>query len=270
MVSFVKPRENGEARVAGPVGVGDTPGSTLCVLPHFTFNGIGLEYTWWGTPGSSSRQVLLVHGALRSAWTWDWLAPTLASVLKTRVVAISRYGHGRSDAPPSIAPEARFIDEGTQLLPAFRKALALDDVVLVGESEGAAISVIHAAGFEAGVKGIVALAPWVQFEPSIAQWVSVAHPSPRARHAEEAQTVELNRATWQAYEMQRWHVEAFLGGVSCPVVAVQSPGDSAISAAQSHRLASGVARCETVWLSGATTLDAANAGLLSDLTAELF
>ena len=108
-------------------------------MSHFTLDGVGLEYTWWGTAARGARQVLLVHGALRSAWTWDWLGPSLAAALKTRVVAISRYGHGRSDAPPALAPDARFFHEANELLPAFRKAVALDDVVLVGEAEGAAV-----------------------------------------------------------------------------------------------------------------------------------
>ena len=60
-----------------------------------------------------------------------------------------------------------------------------------------------------------------------------------------------------------------LGGVRCPVVTVQSPGDSAISVAQSQRLASGIARCEAVWLSGPTTLDPANTKTVCSLAAEL-
>ena len=239
-------------------------------VSHFTLDGVGLEYTWWGTAARGARQVLLVHGALRSAWTWEWLGPSLAAALKTRVVAISRYGHGRSDTPPAGAPDARFVQEATELLPAFRKALSLDDVLLVGESEGAAIALIHAASSSAGVAGVVALAPWVRFERSIVQWVCAAHPSARARHRADDETIALSRNTWQAPEMEQWSVEAFLGSVRCPVVAVQSPGDSAISAIQSQRIARGVSRADSVWLSGVTTLDSENTNLVCDLTAELF
>ena len=239
-------------------------------MSHFTHDGIGLEYIWWGTAARGTRQVLLVHGALRSAWTWEWLGPSLASALKTRVVALSRYGHGRSDTPPALEHEARFIHEATELLPAFRKAVSLDDVVLVGETEGAAITLIHAASRQSGVAGVVCLAPWVCFEHSIAQWVSAAHPSPRARHLDDSETAALSRSTWQAPEMARWSIEPLLGSVRCPVVAVQSPGDSAISALQSQRLANGIARCDSVWLSGVTTLDPSNTRSLCELTAELF
>lgn len=239
-------------------------------MSHFTLDGVGLEYTWWGTAARGARQVLLVHGALRSAWTWDWLGPSLAAALKTRVVAISRYGHGRSDAPPALAPDARFFHESNELLPAFRKAVSLDDVVLVGESEGAAISLMHAASSHPGIAGVVCLAPWVRFERSIVQWVSAAHPSSRARHLDDEETAALSRTTWQAPEMEPWNIDAFLGSVRCPVVAVQSPGDSAISAVQSRRLATGVSRCDAVWLTGATTLDAVNAPTVCGLTGELF
>src|SRR4051812_36379764 len=98
-----------------------------------------------------------MHGALRSAWTWDWLGPTLAARLNTRVVAISRYGHGKSDHAPANAPEASLFQEANELLPAFRKALMLDDVVLIGESDGAAICLMHAAATASGVAGVIAL-----------------------------------------------------------------------------------------------------------------
>ena len=123
---------------------------------------------------------------------------------------------------------------------------------------------------QTGVAGVVCLAPWVRFEHSIAQWVSAAYPSPIARHLDDEQTGALSRSTWRAPEMERWNIEAFLGSVRCPVVAVQSPGDSAISAVQSQRLASGIAHCDSVWLSGVTTLDPLNTRSLCELTAELF
>jgi len=209
-----------------------------------------------------------VHGALRSAWSWEWLGPALASALQTWVVAISRYSHGQSDAAPSLEAEARFIDEANDVLPALRKVVSLDDVVIIGESDGAAISLIHAASHYS-VAGVIALAPWVLYEPSIVQWVTTAHPRANARHLDDDETVAFDRAVWQSPEMHSWQIEAFLGSVRCPVVAVQSPGDSAISVAQSQRLSTGLAHCETVWLSGPTTLDPANTRTLCELAAEL-
>lgn len=237
-------------------------------VSHFTLHGVGLDYTWWGTAARGARQVLLVHGALRSAWSWEWLGPALAAALNTRVVAISRYGHGKSDAAPTLEAEARFIDEANDLLPAFRRVVSLDDVLIIGESDGAAISLIHAASGHP-VAGVIALAPWVRFEQSIVQWVTTAHPRPSARHLDDEETAAFDRALWQSPEMYRWHIESFLGGVRCPVVTVQSPGDSAISVAQSQRLASGIARCEAVWLSGPTTLDPANTKTVCSLALEL-
>ncbi len=193
----------------------------------------------------------------------------MASALKTRVVAISRYGHGKSDLPPAGEPESRLIDEANDLLPAFRRVMSLDDVLILGESDGAAISLIHAAASDSKVSGVIALAPWVQYETSIVQWVTTAHPKPNARHLDDEQTAALDRGLWQAPEMQRWNIESFLGSVRCPVLAVQSPGDSAISAAQSHRLATGVGECEAIWLSGSTTLDVANAKTVCQLAKEL-
>ncbi len=239
-------------------------------MSHFTFNGIGLEYTWWGTAPRGMRQVVLIHGALRSAWTWDWLGHALATRLQTRVVALSRFGHGKSDVPtPSAQPDHRFVVEATEVLPAFRKALELEDVVLVGEGEGAAIAIMHAALGNAGVSGLAALAPWVRFERSIAQWVSAAHPSPQAKHVDPDETLALNRATWLHPDLERWSVDSFLGSVRCRAVVVQSPGDSAITPAQSQRVATGIGRCEAVWLTGAPTADVSNAALVSDLIHEL-
>src|SRR6185312_16699030 len=80
-------------------------------------------------------ELLLLHDGLGSVQLWRSFPHELNRATGRRVIAFSRYGHGRSDPPPEPRTPAFFHDEALRVLPALRERLGLAAPVLVGHSE---------------------------------------------------------------------------------------------------------------------------------------
>lgn len=99
-------------------------------LTYVQTGDISTRYRQWGTTGTP---IVLVHGFVESADTWQGLAPLLAAA-GHRVYALDLDGWGYTQR---VAP-FDLDHQSTQLL-AFIAALHLDRPILVGHSSGAAI-----------------------------------------------------------------------------------------------------------------------------------
>jgi pimeloyl-ACP methyl ester carboxylesterase len=113
-------------------------------------------------PGGAPALVLL-HEGLGSVGLWRDFPDRLHGLTGRRVLAFSRFGHGRSSAPPCARTPAFFHEEALEVLPSLLAALDVDAPILVGHSDGASIAIIHAAAHP--VAGLVLLAPHVFVEP---------------------------------------------------------------------------------------------------------
>ncbi len=113
--------------------------------------------------GSRDRAPLvLLHEGLGSARLWRQFPEELHGATGRRVVAFSRYGHGRSEAPPRPRTPAFFHEEALAVLPEVLSGLGAEDPVLVGHSDGGSIALIHAGRHP--VTALVLLAPHVVVE----------------------------------------------------------------------------------------------------------
>src|SRR3954463_3532098 len=108
------------------------------------------------------RPFVLLHEGLGSVALWRGFPRALHAATGRRVIAFSRFGHGRSDPPPLRRTPAFFHEEALEVLPELRERLDLTEAVLVGHSDGASIALIHAAHHP--VEGLVLLAPHVVVE----------------------------------------------------------------------------------------------------------
>jgi pimeloyl-ACP methyl ester carboxylesterase len=114
-------------------------------------------------PGTAAGPPLvLLHEGLGSVGLWREFPAQLQAATGRRLVAFSRYGHGRSAPPPRPRTPAFFHDEALEVLPELLRALDVADPVLVGHSDGASISLIYAAHHP--VHALVLLAPHVFVE----------------------------------------------------------------------------------------------------------
>jgi pimeloyl-ACP methyl ester carboxylesterase len=108
------------------------------------------------------RPLVLLHEGLGSASLWRGFPAALREATGRRVIAFSRFGHGRSAPPPEPRTPAFFHTEALEVLPELLPQLDAAAPILVGHSDGGSIALIHAGRHE--VTGLVLLAPHVVVE----------------------------------------------------------------------------------------------------------
>ena len=111
-------------------------------------NGLRFHYLEWGR--KESPPVVLLHGFAQTCHSWDFVALGLCD--RFRLIAVDLRGHGDSDW----APDGDYSLEAHQRdLQALVEALRLDRVVLMGNSMGGRVSLLHGAARAEQVTGVV-------------------------------------------------------------------------------------------------------------------
>jgi pimeloyl-ACP methyl ester carboxylesterase len=218
-------------------------------MPFVTAAGHRLEYERI-TGARSAPMLVLLHEGLGSVALWRDFPAKLAAATACPVLVYSRYGYGKSD--PLAAPHApRYMhDEALLTLPELRQKLALEDVILVGHSDGASIALIHAGAGQWPVRGLVLEAPHVFVED-----VSIASIA-AAREAYEGAGLRERLAryhadvdgafrgwndAWLNPAFRDWNIEEYLPNVRCPVLAIQGADDEYGTLKQIDAIEHGVA-----------------------------
>jgi pimeloyl-ACP methyl ester carboxylesterase len=201
--------------------------------------------------------IVLLHEGLGCVAMWKDFPAALAAATGLDVVAYSRQGYGRSSPLPTAAPgAARPLDYlrvgGVRELAALLAALALDDVILVGHSDGASIALGYAAAVSPPsapprspppssrpspprLRGVVAMAPHTFIEEISLAQIRVARQQyqagPLAAGLARYHGRNVDGAFWGWNAM--WLDPAFtvselaaeLPRLSCPVLALQGRQD---------------------------------------------
>ncbi len=111
-------------------------------------------FAWVDHGGPAGAGVVVaVHGLGGSHANWHDLAPLLAT--EHRVLAVDLAGHGRTPR----AGRSASVRANCQLLGRFLSEVVGEPVVLLGNSMGAAISVLQAAAHPAHVRGLALIGP---------------------------------------------------------------------------------------------------------------
>jgi pimeloyl-ACP methyl ester carboxylesterase len=184
-------------------------------------------------PGDPDAAALvLLHEGLGSVRLWREFPHQLAAATGRRTLAFSRYGHGRSDAPPAPRGPRFMHEEALNVLPRALSELQLSGPVLVGHSDGASIALIHAAHHS--IAGVVAIAPHVFVEE-----IGLAEIR-RARHAYRAGDLRWRmgrhhrdpdaafygwNAVWLDPEFAAWEITDEISRIDCPLLLIQGERD---------------------------------------------
>jgi pimeloyl-ACP methyl ester carboxylesterase len=218
-------------------------------MPFVAAGGHRLEYERFaGREGAPT--LILLHEGLGSVAMWRGFPAALAAATQCPLVVYSRYGYGRSD--PIAAPHGvRYMhDEALVALPELRAALGLDDVVLVGHSDGASIALIHTGSGAWPVRGLIVEAPHVFVEAESIASIEAARQAYattelRQRLARYHENVDSAFRGWNDIwlhpDFRAWNIEEYLAGISCPVLAIQGEDDEYGTLAQIAALERGVA-----------------------------
>jgi pimeloyl-ACP methyl ester carboxylesterase len=184
-------------------------------------------------PGDAGRRPLvLLHEGLGSVDLWRDFPQALAEATGRRVLAFSRFGHGRSAPPPAPRTPRFFHEEALEVLPALLPELDAGEPILVGHSDGASIALIHAAHHP--VTGLALLAPHV-----IVEAVTVARiRETRTAYEQEGLRERMARhhddvdaafwgwcGVWLDPAFRDWSLEREAERVSAPALLIQGADD---------------------------------------------
>ena len=185
-------------------------------------------------PAAGRPLVVFLHEGLGSVSMWRGFPAAFCDAHGVSGFVFSRYGYGRSTPKPPGEhwPPDFMHQQAFEILPALFAEAGIERPWLFGHSDGGSIALLHASRFD--VAGVVAVAPHLFVEPvSIAsiEQAKVAYETSdlRARlgryHDDPDSAFRGWNDAWLSPAFRDWNIEAEIGSIACPVLAVQGEDD---------------------------------------------
>ena len=198
-------------------------------------DGVRLEARWIGPPPEEAPTLVFLHEGLGSTSLWRDFPDRLAVETGCGALIYSRVGYGKSDPVPLPRP-VRFMHDEAVVLPRVLAAAGIRDHVLIGHSDGASISLLHAGSDPApGLRGLILEAPHVFTEPhglaSIARMKEIYRDTDLrerlARHHGANVDVAFRgwNDVWLDPAFEAWNIEEYLPAIRVPVLILQGDDD---------------------------------------------
>ena len=189
---------------------------------------------WMPDKASSDVPVVLLHDSLGSVDLWRDFPEILAKRLSRDVVAYDRFGFGKSDARDEL-PSLDFIEEeSTIYFPMVKSGLSISKYILFGHSVGGAMS-INIAARDNDCKGVVTEASQAFVEKRTVRGIEAAKREfdqsgqlerLEKWHGKKAKWVlDAWTSVWLSPEFSEWSLEACIGKLMCPVLAIHGDKD---------------------------------------------
>jgi pimeloyl-ACP methyl ester carboxylesterase len=201
---------------------------------------VRIEHEWIGRERVGAPLMVFLHEGLGSLAMWKDFPAQLCAALDCRGLVYSRPAYGRST--PREAEEAWGADfmhqQAHEVLPALLQALSIDvereKPWLFGHSDGGTIALLHAARFVDRVGGTIVLAPHIMVEDRSVVSIEQARRSyldgdlrkrlQRYHDDPDSAFWGWNRI-WLDPRFRQWTIEAEIGTITCPILAVQGVDD---------------------------------------------
>jgi pimeloyl-ACP methyl ester carboxylesterase len=193
-----------------------------------------IEYRWIAGSHPNAATLVMLHEGLGSLSLWKDFPERLAAATGCRVLVHSRHGYGGSSSLHAPRGTDYMHEEARVWLPRLLRALEVRRPILFGHSDGASIALIHAAQPDADVAALILLAPHVMVEDLTVRNIERARIAFRetdlkerlARHHHDAEaTFRGWNDIWLDPAFRTWNIEALLGAIRCPVLAIQGRED---------------------------------------------
>ena len=200
------------------------------------FGDRNLEAVWIGPKPHEAPTLVLLHEGLGSVSAWrDWPAE-LAEKSGFGVLVYSRFGYGASDPSPLPWPTTYMHREADDVVPEVLRQAKIERCVLVGHSDGASISILHAGGVHASplVHGLVLMSPHVFVEPISVEAIErskevYAKTDLREKLGKHHKDVDHAFRGWNDIwlhtDFRAWNIESFVPKVRVPMLLVQEEND---------------------------------------------
>ena len=192
-----------------------------CILPPGT-----------ALTGSGATLVFL-HEGLGSITQWRGFPGALARATGLPALAYDRCGYGRSEAHPRPLDPSYLETEAFERLPEVLAACVIEAPILVGHSDGATIALLYGSRFSPA--GILSEAAHVFVEDLSIQGIwrtlHAFETTPlrdrlRAHHGDKVDAMFHGWSdVWLSPGFRDWSMVERLGGIRCPVLAIQGEDD---------------------------------------------
>ncbi len=200
-----------------------------------------LEYQLIPAHQLNRPTLVFLHEGLGSVSLWRDFPARVAAATGCQTLIYSRYGYGLSDVLQAPFTVRYMHDEALVVLPELLDALEIDNPVLIGHSDGGSIALIHAAGAQRDVAGLILMAPHVFVEAISVDSITQAKvafettdlPQKLAKyHADVTRTFWGWNDIWLHPDFRAWNIEEYLPSITCPILAIQGVDDEYGTVAQ--------------------------------------
>ena len=185
-------------------------------------------------PAAGRPLVVFLHEGLGSVSMWRGFPAAFCDAHGLSGFVFSRYGYGRSTPKPASEhwPPDFMHQQAFEILPALFAEAGIVRPWLFGHSDGGSIALLHAARFD--VAGVVAVAPHLFVEPisiTSIEKARVAYETTDLRerlgryHDDPDSAFRGWNDAWLSPAFRDWNIEAEIGAITCPVLAVQGEAD---------------------------------------------
>jgi pimeloyl-ACP methyl ester carboxylesterase len=200
--------------------------------------GVRLEARWIGPPPDAAPTLVFLHEGLGSASLWRDFPDRLAAATGCGALVYSRAGYGRSD-PAALPRPVRFMHDEAVVLAGVLEQAAVRELILIGHSDGASISIIYAGGGAGSpvprLLGLVLEAPHVFTEPHGLESIARIGEAYRttdlrerlARHHGANVDVAFRgwNEVWLDPAFRAWNLEEYLPAICVPALVLQGEAD---------------------------------------------
>ncbi|GAB4562329.1 MAG: alpha/beta hydrolase [Geothermobacteraceae bacterium] len=192
--------------------------------------------------------LVFLHEALGSIAMWKDIPEALARATGCHAFSYDRLGHGRSDPlPDELADGTYLARESLEILPFVLKQAQLEDVILVGHSDGGTIALLGATVLGGRARAIVTEAAHVLVEPetlagiiatTTAADVATLKQKVARYHEQDIEPI-FSRwpRVWLSEPFRNWNIEQELATIRCPTLVIQGTGDEFGTARQVDAIA---------------------------------
>lgn len=229
----------------------NSPGNKVVCEPFYIEAASRRLYAERLIPASIARSTTLVflHDAIGSIRQWRGFPEEVAAATGCRGLVYDRYGYGMSEALEESRWPSYLEHEALRSLPDVLKACDIDDLILIGHSDGASIALIFAGRCPPSVRlrGVVSEAAHVFVEDitvaGIKDAIRVAESSDFLQklakfHGEKTRSVfDAWHRTWLTAERKHWNMEHYLPSIMCPLLIIQGRDDEYGTVAQVEAIA---------------------------------
>ncbi len=192
-----------------------------------------------GTQSKNAPTLVFLHEALGCARMWRDIPHRLAKATGLPALVYDRLGAGDSDPLEPPFHRGYILEEALEVLPSVLDAARIDQAILVGHSDGAAMALTFAGAHPDRVRGIVAEAPHIYREDkTLAEINRQIHDfrngdlKARLERFHGSKTERLFQRLVEAWTVDgagSWGIESYVAKVKCPVLLLQGKDDEFFS-----------------------------------------